>query len=316
MVKHYAFVTIALFLLSFALPINAQENPANAGAAQEQPAKPKSTRAKMLMGQPVNTQIAGAGTLPEGKALTIINASFADKTSSERGYKGSDVFSQTWLLKLRYGITNHLEFLITTPYINNKRHNPSPASGPTHIEGLSDIVVGLSLAPYNFHQGDPIALSFYAGLITPTGMWGKNHLPGVGVWGGRVAAGIATYFTEDVRGDTEVVYSAPFDRGNQRVKRGGQFQWNSQLRYLFDNFDIGVESVLTYQESGDKRTAAGKSSMRNGYTEWLVGPAIDIPIDPLNMWAGFGVYFPVVQEFRGPAAVENVRFDFKLAKLW
>lgn len=280
----------------------------------EKPAKPRSSRSKMLFGQPVNVNIAGGGTLPKGKALTILNASFADKTNGERGYSGSDVFSQTWLAKFRYGITNHLELSVTVPYINNERSNPRPH--PKHVEGFSDTAVGLVVAPFNLHQGDPVAWSIYTGLLAPTGTGGKNHLPGVGVWGWRLATGVAAYLTDNIKADTEVVWCGPFDRGNQKVRRGDQFQWNTQVRYLFDNFDIGIESTLVHQESGDRNTLAGNVNTRNGYTEWFVGPSLNVPIDALDMWAGVGVFFPVVQDYKGPAAVEDARFEFKIGRLW
>lgn len=281
---------------------------------REEPAKQQSGRAKMLFGQPVNVNIAGGGTLPKGKALTILNASFADKTNGKRGYSGSDVFSQLWLAKFRYGITDNLELSMTAPYINNKRSNPRPH--PEHIEGFSDTAVALVVAPFNLHQGDPVAWSIYAGLLTPTGTGGKNHLPGVGVWGWRLSTGVATFLTDNIKADMDVSWSGPFERGNQKVRRGDQFQWNSQVRYLFDNFDIGLESTLVHQESGDKSTSAGDLNLRNGYTEWLVGPSVNVPIDALNMWAGVGVFFPVMQDYKGPAAVEDARFEFKIGKLW
>jgi hypothetical protein len=271
----------------------------------------------MLFGQPVNVNIAGGGTLPQGKALTILNASFADRTRAKKGFTGPDVFGQVWLLKLRYGITNYIEVNATTPYINNER-SPKPANGPRHIEGFGDQAVGFTFALLNEHQGDPAALSFQTALLLPTGNYGKNHLPGNGVWGGRVQAGIGKFFMERrVRLETEISYAGPFDRGNQKVKRGGAFEWNAQARYLFDRFDIGLESNMTIRESGSRQLPNGNIvNLRNGSTEWVVGPSVNVGLDALGMWAGIGVFFPVVQDVRGPSKVEDVRYEFKIGKLW
>jgi hypothetical protein len=304
------------FLLASAHSAFAQdgaENTEETGAPEQ-----KSARSKILFGQPVNVNIAGGGTLPQGKLLTILNASFADKTRAKKGgSNGPDVFSQVWLLKLRYGLTNNIELSATTPYINNER-SPKPANSSKHVEGFGDQVVALSFAPWNEHQGDPVSASVYAGVLLPTGNYGKNHLPGNGVWGGRFQAGIGKFFMERrVKLDTEVVYATPFDRGNQKVKRGGQFEWNSQARYLFDRFDIGMESTLAVRESGDRKLPNGSTvNLKNGATEWFIGPSMNVGLDALGMWAGIGVFFPVLQDVKGPSKVEDVRYEFKIGKLW
>ena len=275
--------------------------------------EPKKKRARSLLGTPVNAAMAGAGTIPEGAFLTMVNASFADKTRSKKG-GGVTTFTQVWLFKQRYGITNHLEIGVVVPYINNERRNYS--GGPKHMEGLSDTTLQLTLAPFNSHQGDPMNLSFGVAALLPTGQYGKNHLPGSGVWGARFVAAAGWWFTRDFKADTEVTWSLPFERGNQRVKRGQEVQWNAFARYLFDNFDIALESNLKYQESGDKRFDFGTVNLNNGYTEWFVGPSMNFAIDELGAWVGVGVFFPVMQDTKGPAKVENYRFDCKLGLMW
>lgn len=298
-------------LLALSTPGLAAEE---AVTAQEKP-KVQSTRAKALFGAPVNVNIAGGGSLPKGTALTMINTSLANKQRSERGYAGSDIFSQVWLLKMRYGITNHLEIATTLPYINNDRD--TQAVGPKHIEGFADQVVQFTFAPWNQHQGDSFSAGLTAGVLIPTGTWGKNHVPGVGVWGGRLAAGIGKFVTRNIKLDTELVWSGAFERGNQKVKRGDQFQWNTNMRYLFDYVDFGIESTLVYQDSGDKKLPDGSTmGLRNGYTEWFIGPSMNVAIAPLDMWVGVGMFFPVLQDVKGPAVLEDVRFEFKVGKVW
>lgn len=274
----------------------------------------KSTRAKSLIGTPINVNMASSGTLPENVGLFMLNASFSDKTRSKRG-GGADVFSQVWLGKLRYGITNYWEIGLVAPYINNERRNYG-GNGPKHIEGLSDITLQLTWSAYNQHQKDPLNLSFGAAVLLPTGLHGKNHLSGNGVWGGRFVAAIGKFFTRDFRMDTEVAWTGPFERGNQNVKRGNQYLWNTQARYLFDWVDIGLESSLVKQESGDKNTDFGTVNLRNGYTEWYVGPSMNFAVDALELWVGAGVFFPLVQDVKGPGNVDNARFEFKFGKLW
>ncbi len=297
-----------------------------ATAAFAADAPQKSTRAKMLAGGPVNVNLAGGGTLPEGKLLTFINASFADKNRSVRGGKGSDTFSEVWLLKIRYGITNHLEVSSVGGYINAER--TAPHGAPKNVNGVLDRSLQLTYAFMNEHQGDPVSFSAGAALLFPTAPWGSSHIPGNGIFGGRGTVAIGKFITKDFKMDTEVVWSGPFDRGNQNVRRGDQFQWNTQARYLFDCFDLGVESTLVHQSSGNKQFEAGtifkgqrltddyNLNLRNGYTEWFVGPSANVAIDSLGMWAGAGVFFPVMQQVNGPAKVEDARYEFKLGKMW
>lgn len=282
-------------------------------AAEDAPAQKK--RPRSLFGAPVNVNIAGGGSLPKGTALTMINASFADKSSDKEGYGGHGMFSQSWLLKIRYGVTNHFEIATTVPYITNKRYGDN-AAGANYTQGFSDPVVQMTIAPWNQHQGDPVSAGVTLGLLLPLGTQGKNHLPGVGAWGGRAAAGVGKWVTKDIKLDTEVVWSGPFERGNQKVKRGDQFQWNVNARYLFTYWDIGLESTLIHQESGDRRLPTGKTGLRNGYTEWFVGPSVNVAIEPLDMWVGVGAFFAVLQDYKGPSPAEDARFELKIGKIW
>lgn len=274
----------------------------------------KSKRARSLIGTPVNVNLAASGTLPEGVFLTMLNSSFSDKSRSKKGGKGSS-FTQVWLGKMRYGLTNHWELGVVVPYVNVERRNYG-GTGPKHIEGFGDATLQITWAPYNHHQRQPLNLSFGAGVLLPTGNGGKNHLAGNSAWGGRAVAAIGKFLTPDLRADTEVVWMGPFERGNQHVKRGNQYLWNSQIRYLFNRFDIGVESSLVKQESGDKSLSAHTVNMRNGFTEWYVGPSMNFAVDSLALWVGAGVFFPLYRDVKGPTAVDDMRFDFKIGKLW
>ena len=287
-------------------------------AEEEKTPQAKSTRSRVIVGVPVNVNIAGPGSMPEGVLYTGLNASFADKITPTGSTKGSDVFSQAWLLKVRYGITDYLEIWSTTPYLNMRRTNPEPAR-PV-IYGIADSVLCLTLAPWQERRGDPFTASGSVGIWLPVGAWGKDNPPGYGTTGFRGQAAIGKFVTKDLKIETEGVWNTRFARGNQDVRLGDQFQWNSQIRYLFDYFDIGVESTLIWQTTSyrEKTSQAGRSmDLRNGYTEWLVGPSVNVALEPLGMWVGVGAFFPVMQSYQSDGAkVENVRLEFKIAKRW
>jgi hypothetical protein len=270
---------------------------------------------RVLMGTPpVNLNLSAAGTLPKDMLFSALNVSFAHKTHAEKGGDNRpDVSSQTWLLKLRYGLTDHLELVAITPYIDQSRSHPTPS--PKHLGGRGDQVLGLNAAPFNLHQGDPFALSFSAAVLLPTGQEGKNHLPGNGAWGWRLGAVYGRFLTPNLKVDTEGVWSGPFEQGNQDVKRGQSWQWNSQLRYLFKDFDVGLESSLVRQKSARAHTPFGKVNTKNGVTEWFVGPSVNVVL-PADSWLGIGAFFPVHRHFDGPNKSEGKRLELKIGKLW
>lgn len=295
-----------LALCLFLLPLSSR-------AAETAGDKPKSTRARSLIGSPVNPNLAASGTVPKGIFVSMLNASFADKNRSKKGGK-TDTFNQTWLLKLRYGVTETFEIALVTPYINNSRSGSY--SGSKHIEGFGDEGLQFTFGPLQERLGDPFTFSFAAGLSLPTGTGGKNHLPGSGAWGWRTVVSAGKWLNKNLKLDTEGIWSGPFERGNQKVKGGQALQWNAQARYMLDNIDFALESNLYHQESGDKNTPGGNINLRNGATEWLVGPSMNVASDTLGMWAGIGVFFPVMQDVKGPTAVEDARFAFKIGKVW
>ncbi|GHU25339.1 hypothetical protein FACS189488_12150 [Betaproteobacteria bacterium] len=101
----------------------ALSTPAMAEPGREPP--PASAIPRVLMGTPpVNVNTSAAGTLPKNLFFSALNVSFADKTHAEKGGAArSDVFGQTWLLKLRYGLTDHVEFVARTLHEHHFAHN-------------------------------------------------------------------------------------------------------------------------------------------------------------------------------------------------
>ncbi|GKX55346.1 hypothetical protein SOASR030_14580 [Leminorella grimontii] len=271
-------------------------------------------RPSPLLGAPVNTAISGAQVLPDGMLLTAVNASFRDKTHQVEGKGNPDVFSQIWLLKVRYGLTDRLEISTVGSYVNNRRDGMSPE----HIEGMGDQSLGFSYALLSQRQGDPFWLTFGAAALLPTGQSGDNHLPGNEAWGGRASIHLTKLFTPQWKGDMDFVMQGPFERGNQNVKRGNEYQWNMQLRYMFvdPQVDVGIESAFSKTESGDRRVGSRTFNNHAGTTEWVIGPSANVAIDPLNMWIGAGAFFPVLQDADGPAKMEEVRWEFKIGKTW
>ena len=303
-----AFMLAAIFAIGLAPAAFADE-------VQQQPAKPKGP--SKLLGPPVNIAISGGGLLPQGILLTAVNASFRDKTDQVKGSNSPDVFSQIWLLKVRYGLLDRLEINTVGSYVNNERSGTY--AGFKHIEGVGDQSIGFSYALLSQRAGDPLWATFSGSLLLPTAPYGKNHIPGAGTWGGRASLGLTKWFTPNIKGDMDLTIQGPFERGNQKVERGSEYQWNVQMRYLFDKlpFDIGLESSLTKVESGNKDLPTGRNiDIHNGTTEWVVGPSVNVAIEPLGMWAGVGAFFPVMQEAKGPTKMEDVRWEFKVGKIW
>lgn len=268
-----------------------------------------------LLGAPVNTSISGGTTLPESRLLTAVNASFRDKDDQIKGSGSKDIYSQIWLLKIRYGITDRLEASTVASYVNNRRDDLSPE----HIEGMGDESVGVTYALMSERAGDPFWITVGGALLLPTGQNGSNHIPGNSAWGGRATIGFAKAFTPNIKGDMGFVYQGPFERGNEEVKRGNEFQWNTQIRYMFSDLpmDIGLESAYSHTDSGSKRQPDGRViNNRSGTTEWVVGPSFNFAVDSLNMWIGTGAFFPVKQEAHSATKMENVRWEFKIGKTW
>lgn len=295
-------------LCCFILPALALAEPDNEPERQ-------APRSRALLGAPaVNTNITAAGSLPKDGFFSALNVSFAHKTHAEKGGGNRpDVSSQTWLLKLRYGLTDNLELVGVTPYIDQSRNHPTPS--PKHIGGWGDQVIGLSAAPFNMRQGDSFTLNLAAAVLLPTGQEGIRHLPGNDAWGWRLSTTYGRFLTPNLKVDTEGVWSGAFERGNQDVKRGQSWQWNSQLRYIFNNFDLGLESSLVHQKSARAHTPLGKVNTKNGFTEWFVGPSVNIAL-PADSWFGVGVFFPVHRHFDGPNKSESKRLEMKIGKLW
>ncbi len=268
-----------------------------------------------LLGAPVNTAISGGALLPQGMLLTAVNSSFRDKDDQTKGSGSPDIYSQIWLLKIRYGFTDRLEGVTVGSYINNRRDNMSPE----HIEGLGDQSVGLSYALLSQRAGAPFWLTVGGAVLLPTGQDGDNHLPGNGAWGARASVSLTTFFTPNIKGDMDFIFQGPFERGNQEVKRGNEFQWNTQLRYMCSEmpWDIGVESTYSHNDSGTRELSTGHViNNHSGTTEWAIGPSFNVAIDSINVWLGFGSFFPVMQEAKSATKMENVRWEFKIGKTW
>jgi hypothetical protein len=316
---------VAIFVLFLIIPSGAMaDDPPPDGQAPEKDQaelRDKPVRPRVLMGTPpVNTNMSASGSLPEGVLFTKLNAGFADRNSGVHSYNGSEVMSQTWLVKIRYGLTNRLELAAVVPYINMSRSNPTPSQ--KHVEGFGDVILGINVAPFNLHQGDPFSLSFVLAAMLPTAQRGANHLSGQGAWGWRVNGAIGTMITPDLKIDTELMGTGPFEQGQNDVHRGNEYQWNTQLRYLFQSFDIGLESSLVWKRDDYVTISPGagrnrfERSLGNGGTTWWLGPTMNFAL-PWDMWAGAGVLFPISRGTNGnPQAVEHMRFDFSIGKLF
>ncbi len=276
-----------------------------------------------LLGGPVNTTIAGGAILPKGKLLTAINASFRDKTRTVNGNKSanpSDTYSQTWLLKIRYGLFDRMEMSIVVPYMNNDIAHQSWRS-----EGLGDATVGTSLAVLSERAGDPFWLTLSLGISLPTG---DEHLTGQGATGGRLALSWAKDLSKNILAAGDLIWEMPFSSGYEpyggsgydnfsSVERGNKYTINGHIRYRFNYFDLGLESTFEKTESSDGHLRdGGWTSMYNGTTEWVLGPSLNVAFDSINTWLGVGVFFPIYQDADTDTKLETVRWEFKVGTLW
>lgn len=289
-----------------------------------------SDKPSAVLGAPVNLSIGGGAILPKGMLLTALNTSFRDKTQHV-GPDGAanDTFSQTWLLKIRYGLFDRFEISAVVPYVNNDVDNQY-----WRVEGLGDVYVGTATAILSQRAGDPMWLTLLAGLNLPTG---DEHIPGAGVLGGRLGLSWAKRFNKNILVAGDLVWEMPLGRGNEpydspaawnrsgSVERGDVYTATAHARYMFNSWDVGVETVYQKAESGTRhlgdnyvRPADGKSEfiMNNGVTEWVVGPSVNYAFDSLSLWVGAGAFLPVYQDAKGPAKMEDVRYEFKIGKTW
>ncbi|MDR0996501.1 MAG: transporter [Zoogloeaceae bacterium] len=293
--------------------------PASAALAESSPPFTPGTPRVLVGTPPVNVNISSSGTLPEGLLFTALNASFAHKNHAENGSTGPDTDSAAWLLKIRYGLTNNLELCAIGSYIDLDR-DFAPPGQQRQLKGIGDPAIGLSYAPFNIHQGDGFAWNILGAVIAPTSPTGDGRPPGNHAWGWRVSSGIGAFVLPNLRLDTELVATGPFERGGGQVKRGNTYQWNMQLRYLMGNMDIALESTFVRQKSGHKRLFPGNEiDLENGGTEWFIGPSMNFApafLAKEDIWFGIGAFFPVRQDFDGPNKSESVRYEFKMGKLW
>ena len=331
----------AKIVLSFILAACIISPQLASAADAEKPAPAPSERSKMLIGAPVNVNLQGSATLPKGVLLTVLNATFSDKSSYHGGahldptgptpanqYNGPDVFSQVWLLKLRYGVTDAFEIWSTTPYLNNHRDWPAgttlPAQvGSERIHGLMDLFAGIAYTWMNERWGDSFSFSSSAAIMLPTASSKTYSPPGAGTSGLRLQTGIGKWLTKDLKAETEMVWVTRFNQSGNRapgapstapsIRLGDQFQWNGQVRYFFNNFDVAVETTFVQDMAAELTTGR---SMANKSKVWVIGPSFNVPIDPLRAWFGLGIFFPIMRDYQSPTKVEDYRLELKFGKLW
>lgn len=264
-----------------------------------------------MQGVPASVAIGGGGLLPAGHAITALNFSFRDKYESVTGEdlktnRNVDNTTIMNLLKLRYGVTDRVEVQAVIPYVFF-----DPASGRNR-DSWGDITVS---GVYGFLQekfGDPVslALSLRAGL--PTGSMGPDALPGGGAWSGQTALSMTKTW-----GLNQVVLdiwgAAPFEEGNQHVRKGNSYGLNYKYAYALTQYlDAGIEGTIEHAATG-KRLG---TELKNDYTEWYTGPAMTYNIPGTNIDLCIGAYLPVYREYGQNTSSDSVRVDGKLFLVW
>lgn len=262
-----------------------------------------------LQGIPINTAISGGGVLPEGRALTIYNASYRDKRSWREGedFKPrTDATQVVNLLKLRYGVTDNWEISSVVPYVM------MDPKGGSSLDTFGDVLLGTSYAFMLQRQGDPVSLSASAGLFLPTGEVGSDHLPGGGALGSRFALGLTKVFGAQ-RVDFDLIGQIPFNEGNRNYTKGESLSFNYKYAYLLSSrVDVGIEGTVDRVWNG----RLNDRSVNNHSLEWFTGPTVNVALPEINGWVGLGAFFPVYRQYGQDTATEDCRVDFKIGILW
>ncbi len=303
-------------IILYGLSISCFSNVQAVSANENQPSDAAQQTKKMggLSGTPVNSAIAGGVTVPEKKLVTVFNASFRDKDSivDDNGKGARTLSNDIYLLKLRYGFTDSVEFFMVPGYINNKldSFNNTPSAD---VHGPTDFAFGGSYMFLGQRQGDPLSAAVTFAVNMPTGQQGANHPAGSDVWSYQAKIGMTKIWHPNHRFDTDIGFVQPTETGNGGVRKDTTLTWQGSYHYVFnDNFDVGLEFTLDKTQSSEKNGIG----MRNGYTEMYVGPAANYCLPKWNMWLGVNVLFPVLRDYDIPTASDDIRIEVKLGKLW
>lgn len=219
-----------------------------------------------------------------------------------------DVF----ILKTRYGILPGLDVRTATPLYTVKRENHVTDS-TDYMNWIGDTTVILKKQFLNQAAGDPLSFALDLGAVFPTANVDSKSSDFIGndAWGGLVGLGF-TYALGSNRFDQEFNF-ATFTEGAHDYRKPNRFRCNTSWAYaLNNNFDIGVESLVEWNDESEKNGARqGDSKL-----EWYAGPKFVFKYKPWAFNLGTAITFPVKRWYEGSAPSDEYRFEVKVIKLF
>lgn len=255
--------------------------------------------------------IGGAGALPQGVFSAALNSSYRDKFESSAGNnqitnKNVDNDATVTMLKLRYGITDQLEFQNNIQYATY-----DPVRGRS-LDSWGNITSGFMYGILQQKLGDPCSFGVSLKAILPTGSMGPSATPGNGAWGSQAGLG----FTKSIGRhlfSNDVWYTWTFEEGNQDVRKGNNYGFTYKYAYaLTQHFAAGIEGVF---EINDKGHRAG-IELQNDYREWYSGPAVTYNIPGTQIALCLGAGLPIYRDYGQNTSSDSVRFDGKIFMAW
>jgi len=189
--------------------------------AQNVPSQPENVKKMAPMsGTPVSAAHTGGTIVPKGVLLSTLSYSYRDKDDivEDAGFGARTMEQELYILKLRYGLTDHLEVIFVPGYIDMDRDAYGPF-GSDHIDGSTDFFLGATYAPFLQRLGDPLSFNMTFGVNMPTGQEGPEHPVGGDVWSYTAKMGITKIWHPNHRVDVDLGIVQPTETGNQDVKK-------------------------------------------------------------------------------------------------
>jgi hypothetical protein len=262
-------------------------------------------------GVPVNTQIGGGGIVPTGHFLAVYNTSYRGKYE---GVEGKDVTTNRNIdnttfqqrLKLRYGLSDHIELNAMIPY-----NFYDPMSGRNQ-DSWGDIMFGPNFGLLQERYGDPLSVALLLRVGLPTGSVGTHYAAGGGVWSGQAILSLTKTFGLHQL-TAEFVDTLPLEEGNLHTRRGNSAGMTYKYAYALNrNWDIGIEGTIDKGWNGSRNGV----EVKNNSLEWYTGPAVNFAVPGTSLTLGVGAYLPVYRDYGMNTSTDAMRFDCKIAYMW
>jgi len=264
-----------------------------------------------ILNAPASISIGGGGTLPAGHAVTALNSSYRHKDegmlgSDQKNNRNIDNTTLINLLKLRYAVTDRFEVQAVVPYTVYQ-----PTTG-RDLDSWGDITPAVMYGFLQEKLGEPFSLAGSLKLAMPTASVGPRDLPGGNAWAGTAALGFTKTFGM-FQINHDLYYTAPFEEGNQHVRKGNSYGLTYRYAYALNKgLALALEGTIDHSERG-KRLGL---EVKNESTEWYTGPAVTWNVPGTTIDLCLGAYLPVYRDYGQNTSSEGVRVDGKFFIFW